>query len=76
MLDARLTARLQIIATQQQLLFLTDMPSNTALNPESDDFQSRPNLYLGQHDSDRTETLTDEQYNQVLSTGVSTLVTA
>lgn len=47
------------------------MPSNNSLIPESGDFHSRPNFCLGQHDSDRTETLTDSQYYQVLNTGVS-----
>ena len=48
------------------------MALHNTLNPESDDYQSRPNFYLGQHDPRRTETLTDDQYYQVLNTGVST----
>jgi protein arginine N-methyltransferase 5 len=51
------------------------MASSSSLNPESADFHSRPNFYLGQHDSNRTETLTDDQYYQVLNTGVSALNT-
>lgn len=47
------------------------MASSTSLNPESGDFHGRPTFYLGQHDSDRTETLTDDQYYQVLNNGVS-----
>jgi protein arginine N-methyltransferase 5 len=50
------------------------MALRSALNPESEDYQSRPNFYLGQHDSDRSETLTDDQYYQILDTGVSVLV--
>ena len=32
---------------------------------------ARPAFYIGQHDSTRTETLTDLQYGQVLNNGVS-----
>lgn len=35
--------------------------------------EARPAFYIGQHDSTRTETLTDMQYGQVLNSGVSTL---
>lgn len=31
----------------------------------------RPTFYIGQHDSTRSETLTDLQYGQVLNAGVS-----
>lgn len=31
----------------------------------------RPVFYIGQHDSARTETLTDLQYGQILNSGVS-----
>ena len=33
--------------------------------------EARPAFYIGQHDSARTETLTDMQYGQVLNSGVS-----
>ncbi|KAL2257879.1 hypothetical protein VTK26DRAFT_9057 [Humicola hyalothermophila] len=45
------------------------MASSRALNPESESFESRPIYYIGQHDSDRSEPLTDEQYTQVLNSG-------
>jgi type II protein arginine methyltransferase len=32
---------------------------------------ARPVFYIGQHDSRRTETLTDLQYGQILNSGVS-----
>lgn len=32
---------------------------------------TRPIFYIGQHDSGRTETLTDLQYGQILNAGVS-----
>ena len=48
------------------------MAMESSLNPESDDFnQARPNFFIGQHDSDRVEALTDGQYAQVLNAGVS-----
>jgi protein arginine N-methyltransferase 5 len=47
------------------------MASTNPLNPESEDFQVRPNFYLGQHDSDRTEILTDSLYSRVLNAGVN-----
>lgn len=31
---------------------------------------SRPSFYIGQHDSQRTDGLTDSQYNRVLDFGV------
>ncbi|KAK3683681.1 methyltransferase-like protein [Podospora appendiculata] len=40
------------------------MASNGGLNPESDDFENRPNFCIGQHDSNRFETLSDDQYRQ------------
>lgn len=33
--------------------------------------EARPAFYIGQHDSTRTETLTDMQYGLVLNSGVS-----
>lgn len=46
------------------------MAMESSLNPESDDFnQARPNFFIGQHDSDRVEALTDGQYAQVLNAG-------
>ena len=33
--------------------------------------EDRPAFYIGQHDSTRTETLTDMQYGLVLNSGVS-----
>ncbi|KAJ9149948.1 Protein arginine N-methyltransferase [Pleurostoma richardsiae] len=46
------------------------MASYSNLNPESNDFHDvRPNFYIGQHDSSRFETLTDDQYSEVLQTG-------
>ena len=43
-----------------------------ALNAESHEFQlPRPNFYIGQHDSARTDTPTEEQYGQALNVGVS-----
>lgn len=50
------------------------MASGGYLNPESDSFESRPNFYIGNHDSDRDQALTDDQYNHVLNTGVSLLM--
>lgn len=47
------------------------MPSSGPLDPESDNFESRPTFYIGQHDSTRYEALTDDQYAQVLDSGVS-----
>ncbi|KAK4226996.1 PRMT5 arginine-N-methyltransferase-domain-containing protein [Podospora fimiseda] len=38
-------------------------------NPASDPYESRPTYYIGQHDSNRWEVLTDDQYRQVLSSG-------
>jgi hypothetical protein len=49
------------------------MSSGGNLNPESDSFENRPVFFIGQHDSARTEVLTDEQYTQVLGSGVSRL---
>ncbi|KAK4120766.1 Skb1 methyltransferase [Parathielavia appendiculata] len=45
------------------------MTSSGSLNPESDSFENRPVFYIGQHDSARTEVLTDEQYAQLLDSG-------
>lgn len=42
-----------------------------SLNPESDTFENKPIFYIGQHDSNRSEALSDDQYNQVLDSGVS-----
>ncbi|KAK4239275.1 hypothetical protein C8A03DRAFT_32689 [Achaetomium macrosporum] len=47
------------------------MSSSGTLNPESESFESRPRFYIGQHDSSRSEALTDEEYAQVLSSGFS-----
>lgn len=50
------------------------MPSSGSLNPESEAFaQIRPTFWIGQHDSSRTEALTDGQYTQVLNAGVGPL---
>lgn len=46
------------------------MSYSGALNPASEDYESRPHYYIGQHDSDRCEVLDDDQYNQVLNSGV------
>lgn len=43
------------------------------LNPESADFESRPRYYIGQHDSHRSNAVTDEQYNHFLNSGVGLL---
>lgn len=46
--------------------------SDAALNPESEEFQQgRPTFFIGQHDSTRTHTLSDNQHAQVLNAGVS-----
>ncbi|KAK4662609.1 hypothetical protein QC763_605040 [Podospora pseudopauciseta] len=45
------------------------MSYSGALNPASEDYESRPHYYIGQHDSDRCEVLDDDQYNQVLNSG-------
>ena len=37
--------------------------------------EARPAFYIGQHDSARTETLTDMQYGQVLNSGVGDVET-
>jgi protein arginine N-methyltransferase 5 len=49
------------------------MSSDGGLNPESESFesQSRPVFYIGQHETNRPEPLTDDQYSQLLNTGVS-----
>jgi protein arginine N-methyltransferase 5 len=48
------------------------MTSSDVLNPESEDFnQARPNFFIGQHDSFRSQALTDDEYSTVLNTGVS-----
>jgi hypothetical protein len=47
------------------------MSRNDGLDPESSDFNARPNFCLGQHESSRVETLPDGQYRQVLASGVS-----
>lgn len=47
------------------------MASGAGLNPESEAFENRPTFYIGQHDSSRSEPLTEEQYTQVLNSGVS-----
>jgi len=41
------------------------------LNPDADSFENRPSFYIGQHDSDRYDVLTDDQYAHVLASGVS-----
>ncbi|KAL2265593.1 hypothetical protein VTJ83DRAFT_6693 [Remersonia thermophila] len=49
------------------------MSSDGGLNPESDSFesqsQSRPVFYIGQHETNRPEPLTDDQYSLLLTTG-------
>ncbi|KAK3343941.1 methyltransferase-like protein [Lasiosphaeria hispida] len=45
------------------------MSSDGHLNPESDNFEMRPSFCIGQHDSTRSETLTDGQYSHVLNSG-------
>ncbi|ROW10723.1 hypothetical protein VPNG_05120 [Cytospora leucostoma] len=46
------------------------MPSHGSLDPESEEFSlGRPTFWFGQHDSVRTEALTDQQYGQVLDAG-------
>src|SRR5690348_3344550 len=47
------------------------MSSSGSLNPESETFENRPAFYIGQHDSARFDVLTDDQYTQVLNSGVS-----
>lgn len=49
------------------------MSSSSSLNPESDSFENRPAFYIGQHDSNRKEPLSDDQYTQVLNSGVSSV---
>jgi protein arginine N-methyltransferase 5 len=46
------------------------MSSSGSLNPESESFENRPVFYIGQHDSARFDVLTDDQYTQVLNSGV------
>ncbi|KAI0198849.1 PRMT5 arginine-N-methyltransferase-domain-containing protein [Astrocystis sublimbata] len=41
----------------------------TSYNTEENQEEVRPALHIGQHDSSRTETLTDLQYGQVLNSG-------
>ncbi|ROV95112.1 hypothetical protein VSDG_05849 [Cytospora chrysosperma] len=46
------------------------MTSFGSLDPESEEFsQARPTFWFGQHDSTRTQALTDSQYSHVLNTG-------
>lgn len=46
--------------------------SGGSLNPKSEEFpQARPLFWIGQHDSTRSDALTDGQYCQVLNAGVS-----
>ncbi|KAI8960604.1 Skb1 methyltransferase [Daldinia sp. FL1419] len=46
------------------------------IDQESDDYNDiRPTFYIGQHDSTRSETLTDLQYGQVLNAGFSFVTT-
>ena len=47
------------------------MSSTGSLNPETDSFEGRPAFYIGQHDSTRLDVLTEDQYTQVLNSGVS-----
>ncbi|KAK0634657.1 PRMT5 arginine-N-methyltransferase-domain-containing protein [Bombardia bombarda] len=49
--------------------------SSDHLNPESDSFESRPSFCIGQHDSNRFETLTDGQYSYVLNSGFNFVTT-
>lgn len=46
--------------------------SHTSYNQGGEDYdENRPIFYIGQHDSARSETLTDLQYGRVLNSGVS-----
>lgn len=46
--------------------------SESYLDAEAEPYgEARPIFYIGQHDSQRTETLTDSQYAQVTNSGVS-----
>ncbi|KAI1389124.1 Skb1 methyltransferase [Hypoxylon trugodes] len=50
--------------------------SQTLVDQQSEDaHEVRPIFYIGQHDSTRTETLTDTQYGQVLNTGFTFVTT-
>ncbi|KAI0133421.1 Skb1 methyltransferase [Hypoxylon sp. NC0597] len=50
--------------------------SQTYMDQESDSYNDiRPTFYIGQHDSTRSETLTDLQYGQVLNSGFSYVTT-
>nr|CAB91373.1 related to SHK1 KINASE-BINDING protein [Neurospora crassa] len=45
------------------------MSSNRGFNPESESFEQRPPFYIGQHDVQRHESPTDNQYGQILDSG-------
>ncbi|KAL2016516.1 hypothetical protein VTK56DRAFT_3444 [Thermocarpiscus australiensis] len=47
------------------------MASSGTLNPESESFENRPRFYIGQHDSSRSGSLSDDQYTQILNSGFS-----
>ncbi|KAK3946246.1 hypothetical protein QBC46DRAFT_301489 [Diplogelasinospora grovesii] len=51
------------------------MVSDKHLNPASDNFEARPHFYIGQHDSGRSETLSDGHYSQVLNSGFNFVTT-
>ncbi|KAK0626927.1 PRMT5 arginine-N-methyltransferase-domain-containing protein [Immersiella caudata] len=51
------------------------MSSDGYLDPESDSYDSRPQFYIGQHDTARSETLTDAQYTHVLNSGFDFVTT-
>lgn len=52
-----------------------NMAQNSA-NQDRDGYdETQPFFYIGQHDSARSETLTDLQYGQVLNAGVSEIIT-
>ncbi|KAK3386979.1 methyltransferase-like protein [Podospora didyma] len=51
------------------------MASDRTLNPESDSYESRPVFYIGQHDSNRSVTLSDYQYGHVLDCGFGFVTT-
>lgn len=47
------------------------MASGSDLDVEEELLGQTPRFFIGQHDSERTENLTDSQYSQVLEAGVS-----
>ncbi|KAL0470879.1 protein arginine N-methyltransferase [Neurospora intermedia] len=51
------------------------MSSNRGFNPESESFEQRPPFYIGQHDVQRHESPTDNQYGQILDSGFNFVTT-